>query len=733
MTPTVPRDPATSVVICAYTERRWDDLVAAVASVREQTVPPDEIIVVIDCNADLAERAAAEFVGVTVAENTGKRGLSGARNTAIDLAKGDVIAFIDDDAVAEPDWLAQLLVGYRDTRVLAVGGAARPRWPAGARPALLPGELDWVVGCTYIGQPEVDTPVRNLMGCNMSFRREAFGLAGRFAEDLGRVGRTPLGCEETELCIRLRQASPGSVILFRPGAIVHHRVTPDRLTWSYLRRRGWGEGISKAQVSRTVGADVALATERDYLRKVIPAAVVRELLRGSVPGVLALGAVVSSTAAGYLRGAVAGQRLRIRPAMPRLVHGPIYVSTVDVSEAPSEVPVPARTVGRYRAAQVLVRDGERTLDVVLLPVSGGVVRLDEVIARGDGRPRPDFERPLISVVIPTAHRKEQAADSVRAALAAGYPHLEILVVDNLPPERPSADRESLTGTAGPDETGDPWLQREVEALGARYLTEPTKGVSVARNTGARASKGELIAFLDENISVERGWFDAVAEEFVADPSVGCVTALVLPASLETDAEVLFERLKGYSHTVRRQRLDRETVREDPLYPLSMARYGPGSCTTWRRSTFEALGGFDPLLGAGTPSAAGEDLDLFVRLARAGGTVVYTPHAVARHTHRADWIELRERMRGYGVGLSAMLLLSVVRRPVVVFSILRRVPRGLARLSSRTPELPLADRAARARLRQLRRDERYGMLEGPVALSRAWAAARSSRRRRRYVT
>src|SRR5207302_5312988 len=228
------------------------------------------------------------------------------------------------------------------SRVLAVGGSARPRWPDGTRPDLLPGELDWVVGCTYVGQPGQgvlgvspsrgvgaepaqggQTPVRNLMGCNMSFRREAFRLAGRFAEDLGRVGRTPLGCEETELCIRLRQASPGSLIVFRPGAVVHHRVTPDRLTWSYLRRRGWGEGISKAQVSRAVGAEAALSTERDYLRKVIPAALLREVSQGRPAGVLALGAVVSATAAGYLRGTVAGPRLRIRSGLPRLVHGPI--------------------------------------------------------------------------------------------------------------------------------------------------------------------------------------------------------------------------------------------------------------------------------------------------------------------------------------------------------------------------------------------------------------------------
>ncbi|HVW44794.1 MAG TPA: glycosyltransferase [Amycolatopsis sp.] len=709
---------AVSVVICAYTDRRWADLVAGIAAVRAQTLPPAEIILVIDHNPDLAARAAAEFLGVTVAENAGRRGLSGARNTAIELAKGDVLAFLDDDACPEPDWLEQLLAGYHDPSVVAVGGAARPVWPDGVRSPLLPargegtGELDWVVGCTYTGQPVTETPVRNLMGCNMSFRREAFHFAGLFTEDLGRVGRTPLGCEETELCIRIGQASPGSAILFRPAAVVRHRVTPDRLTWRYLRRRGWGEGLSKALVSRSVGADAALSTERDYLRKVIVSAVLREfsrLLRGNGAGGTGLAAictVVVATASGYVRGKLAGPRLRVRTTTPKLVHGPIHVATVDVGDLPVELPVPSRTVGRYQAAQVLVRDGDRTLDVVLLPVRRGAVRLDMITA-GPRPRRREFERPLISVVLPTAHRKAQALQSVRAALSAGYPRLEIVVVDNHPPAP----------------AGDDWLRGELDELGVRYVVEPRKGASIARNTGARHSSGELIAFLDENISVEPGWFDAVAEEFVTDSGVGCVTALVLPASLETDAEVLYERLKGYSHSVRRQRLDRGTAREDPLYPLSLARYGPGSCTTWRRTTFERLGGFDPLLGAGSPAMAGEDLDLFVRLARMDGTVVFTPHAVARHIHRADWLELREQMRGYGVGLSAMLLLSVVRRPATVFSILRRLPRGLARLAARTPELPLSDRAARSRLRQLRRDERYGMLTGPAALVVAWRRQR----------
>ncbi|GAB3578899.1 hypothetical protein GCM10027445_46690 [Amycolatopsis endophytica] len=715
--------PDTTVVICAYTERRWDDLAAAVASVREQTAPPREVVVVIDHNPELERRAAAEFVGVTVVPNAGRRGLSGARNTALGLAKGDVIAFLDDDAEAAPDWLEQLLAGYRDRNVMAVGGSARPRWPGGQRPAKLPagrrsgtGELDWVVGCTYTGQPAAEAPVRNLMGCNMSFRREAFALAGAFSEDLGRIGRTPLGCEETELCIRLRQAAPDARIVFRPEAVVHHRVTEDRITWGYLRHRGWGEGLSKAYVSRLVGSEAALSTERDYLSRTIPAAVVREFGRlalgrtAGAAGVLGVVTVVSSTAAGYLRG-----KLRTRAPRPlgsaALVHGPIHIATVDARTAPEVLPVPHRPVGHYRAAQVLVRDGDRTVDVLLLPVERGVVRLPDFAAPPAPRRRPECTRPPVSVVIPTAYRKHQAVASARAVLEAGYPGLEVIVVDNLPrlPE------------------GDAWLRGEVEALGARYVVERRKGVSAARNTGARAATHGLIAFVDENIAVEPGWFDAVTEEFAADPAVGCVTSLVLPASLETDAEVLFERLKGYGNTVRWQRIDRGTAREDPLYPLSMARYGPGSCAMWRREVFDDLGGFDPLLGAGTPTMAGEDLDLFVRLAYAGGAVVHTPHAVARHIHRADWLELRERMRGYGVGLAAMLMLSVRRRPVTAFSILRRVPRGAARLASRTPELPLSDRAARSRLRQLRRDERLGLLGGAQALMRARGEGGSGRR------
>jgi GT2 family glycosyltransferase len=303
-----------SVVVCAYTLARWDDLGEAVDSVLAQVPAPTEVLVVIDHNVELLERATRELSGVTVLANAGRPGLSGGRNTAIAHASGEVVVFLDDDAIAEPGWLALLLEHYEDCTVIATGGVARPRWPA-VRPVTLPaavadqpGELDWVVGCTYAGQPEQVSEVRNLMGCNMSFRASLFKVVGGFSEDLGRIGKVPLGCEETELCIRMRQADPSGRILFDPRAVVRHRVSPDRVRWKYLFARCYAEGVSKAAVSAMVGPQDALASERAYAGRVLPRAARRELgraVRGDRAGwsgVAAVVAALATTAAGYVRG-----------------------------------------------------------------------------------------------------------------------------------------------------------------------------------------------------------------------------------------------------------------------------------------------------------------------------------------------------------------------------------------------------------------------------------------------
>ncbi|EFE80403.1 LOW QUALITY PROTEIN: succinoglycan biosynthesis protein, partial [Streptomyces albidoflavus] len=216
-------------MVCVHTEERWQDILDAVGSLGAQTLPPLEILLVVDHHPVLLERLERHFAdgphGVRVLPNDGPRGLSAGRNTGVGAARGDLVAFLDDDAVADPDWLRHLAAGYADPRVLAVGGRTLPRWASGRRPAWFPEEFDWVVGCTYRGHPPGRVRVRNVLGGNASFRRSAFGLAGGFALGIGRDGgRRPLGGEETEFCVRLARARPGAVLLVDDRAVIHHRV-----------------------------------------------------------------------------------------------------------------------------------------------------------------------------------------------------------------------------------------------------------------------------------------------------------------------------------------------------------------------------------------------------------------------------------------------------------------------------------------------------------------------------
>jgi GT2 family glycosyltransferase len=297
-----------SVVVCAYTEDRWASLAGAVASARAQTLTPLEIVVAVDHNPALAERAGAEL-GVVVVANAGERGLSGTRNSGVAASRGDVIAFLDDDAVAAPDWLERLVAPYADPRVMGVGGAIEPRWDRG-RPRGFPAEFQWVVGCTYAGMPERPAPVRNVIGANMSLRREVFGRVGGFRSGMGRVGRRPMGCEETELCIRARRADPEAVFVYQPDARVAHAVPVARASWSYFRARCFAEGVSKARVSELAGARDGLASERAYALRTLPRGVARGLAdaaRGDVAGLVRACAIVAGltlTTAGYLAGAL---------------------------------------------------------------------------------------------------------------------------------------------------------------------------------------------------------------------------------------------------------------------------------------------------------------------------------------------------------------------------------------------------------------------------------------------
>jgi GT2 family glycosyltransferase len=304
----VTRDRSTSVVVCAYTEDRFDDLKSAIDSVRAQTTPPLEIVLVVDHNESLLVRATSSFPDVIVVANAGRQGLSDARNTGVRATHGSIVAFLDDDAQAAPDWLANLMDAYRDPAVIGAGGFAAPHWDGG-RPSWFPEEFDWVVGCSYRGLPTSVSAVRNVLGCNMSFRREAFDVAGAFSSKVGRVGTRPVGGEETEFCIRLASRLPDARILYQPTARVLHRVPAARGTWSYFRTRCIMEGVSKATVADLSGGGKALSTERRYVLLTLPSAVARGVLATVTlrdpAGIVRAGAVIAGlllTTAGYLSG-----------------------------------------------------------------------------------------------------------------------------------------------------------------------------------------------------------------------------------------------------------------------------------------------------------------------------------------------------------------------------------------------------------------------------------------------
>ncbi len=297
-----------SVVICAYAEARWNHLVSAVASVQSQAYPAHEIIVVVDHNPSLLDRVRQQLKKVVAIENTEGRGLSGARNSGIAMAQGDVVAFLDDDAIAAPDWLACLVEKYADPRVIGVGGSIEPLWEHN-RPAWFPEEFGWVVGCTYRGMPHKEGNVRNLIGCNMSFRRSVFDQAGGFRTGFGQVGASMLRCDETEFCIRVHQQDPTHNLYFAPRAQTVHHVSPDRARWSYFQTRCLTEGMAKASLSQLLGARDSLSSERAYALSSLPRGILRELAAGvrhRDPQGLARACVIAAglglTAAGFLYG-----------------------------------------------------------------------------------------------------------------------------------------------------------------------------------------------------------------------------------------------------------------------------------------------------------------------------------------------------------------------------------------------------------------------------------------------
>ena len=270
--------------------------------------------------------------------------------------------------------------------------------------------------------------------------------------------------------------------------------------------------------------------------------------------------------------------------------------------------------------------------------------------------------PSCSVVVCSRDRPEDLRRCLNSLVIQDHPNYAVWVVDNAP-------------------TNDV-TQRVVESFSAdlkiHYVVEPRPGLSRARNAALGcALDGDLVAWLDDDEVADPMWLSELMRAFDGHPEVLAASGVVVPAELDTQAQIWFEQFGGHSkgRGFTADLFSRATrSRQHPLYPLPP--FGVGANMAFRTEALRQLGGFDEALGAGTPSRGSEDTKMFTDLLLAGGAIAYWPSAVTRHFHRRDLEGLRQQMHGYGSGLTAFYAALILARPSTAVSLIGLAPRAL---------------------------------------------------------
>jgi len=431
---------------------------------------------------------------------------------------------------------------------------------------------------------------------------------------------------------------------------------------------------------------------------------------------------------------------------------PMRIIEVEIGQPLPDISAHDENTGQsYRRARCLVRLHTQPLGLVELELEEGRVSPEEYAAhfwqalgeqinahlRQDGLPevaglsarglfssripacleeRARFvaQAPFVSVIVPTRDRPEQVRRCLQSLLALHYPRYEIIVVDNAPGSRATAELIQQTYSDVPQ---------------VHYVREDCPGSSQARNRGMIAARGEILAFADDDVVIDRYWLVELVRAFSRADDVACVTGLVLPVELETPPQFWFEEKLGACWSEEndgscgrftRQIFDMtENHPKTPLYPYTAGNLGGGASMAFTAAFLHSVGGFDPTLGAGSPAQGGEDLILFFQAVTQGYKLVYEPAALVYHLHRRDYPGLQKQIYGYGVGLTAYLMKIVLEQPRLLFDLVSKLPYGLFfMLSARSPK---NRKKSENYPRELTMLERKGMLYGPFAYVRSrWA-------------
>src|SRR5687767_8023051 len=311
---------------------------------------------------------------------------------------------------------------------------------------------------------------------------------------------------------------------------------------------------------------------------------------------------------------------------------------------------PIPTSERYPALWILVRVGRRPIGWVRIrrAAVGNVITPDmlhAIVAEQLGmqvidafrnrmadvpEDADDAKLPSMSVVVCTREHPDVLERQLASLMRLDYPNYEVIVVDNAP---------RTSGT------------RNVAAKfpRVRYVVEPRKGLDYARNTGWQVARNEVIAYTDDDASVDSGWLKGLGYNYL-DPKVTAVTGTTYPLELETPAQEHFERYGGMQRGFARQVYRPGTW--NAFYPLGAGRFGAGVNLSLRRATLGAMGGFDEALDVGSLARGCGHLARMARAIRDGGHLVYDPAAIVWHQHRRTMSQLRRQMFDYGWGFCA---------------------------------------------------------------------------------